>query len=32
VPADVGYLLRGWLVVQKLLEVKQYVVDGINPQ
>ena len=31
-PANVGYLLRSWLVVQKLLEVKHYVIDGINPQ
>jgi hypothetical protein len=30
-PANVGYLLRSWLTVQKLKEVKRYVVDGINP-
>jgi hypothetical protein len=29
--ANVGYLLRSWLTVQKLKEVKQYVIDGINP-
>lgn len=26
-----GYLLRGWLTMQKLKEVKSYVVDGVNP-
>jgi PKD repeat protein len=26
-----GYLLRSWLTVQKLKEVKSYVVDGVNP-
>lgn len=26
--SNVGYLLRSWLVVQKLKEVKQYVIDG----
>ncbi|HYF01333.1 MAG TPA: GDSL-type esterase/lipase family protein [Planctomycetota bacterium] len=26
-----GYLLRGWLTMQKLKEVKAYVVDGANP-
>jgi hypothetical protein len=26
-----GYMLRGWLSVQKLKEVKSYVVDGVNP-
>lgn len=26
-----GYLLRSWLTVQKLQEVKQHVIDGINP-
>ncbi len=29
--ANVGYLLRSWLTVQKLKEVKRYVIDGINP-
>ena len=29
--ANVGYLLRGWLTVQKLKEVKRYVIDGVNP-
>lgn len=28
--ANVGYLLRSWLVVQKLKEVKQYVIDAPN--
>ena len=28
---NVGYLLRSWLTVQKLKEVKQYVIDGVNP-
>jgi hypothetical protein len=28
---NVGYLLRSWLTVQKLKEVKRYVIDGINP-
>jgi hypothetical protein len=28
---NVGYLLRSWLTVQKLKEVKRYVVDGIDP-
>jgi hypothetical protein len=28
---NVGYLLRSWLTVQKLKEVKSYVVDGVNP-
>ena len=28
--ANVGYLLRSWLVVQKLKEVKQHVVDAPN--
>lgn len=26
-----GYVLRGWLTMQKLKEVKSYVVDGVNP-
>jgi MYXO-CTERM domain-containing protein len=26
-----GYLLRSWLTVQKLKEVKLYVADGVNP-
>lgn len=26
-----GYLLRSWLTVQKLKEVKSYVVDGVDP-
>ncbi len=26
-----GYLLRSWLTVQKLKEVKSYVADGVNP-
>ena len=26
-----GYLLRSWLTVQKLKQVKSYVVDGVNP-
>lgn len=26
-----GYLLRGWLTVQKLKEVRSYVADGVNP-
>ncbi|HEX7898152.1 MAG TPA: SGNH/GDSL hydrolase family protein [Planctomycetota bacterium] len=26
-----GYLLRGWLTMQKLKEVKSYVADGVNP-
>jgi hypothetical protein len=29
--ANVGYLLRSWLTVQKLKEVKLFVVDGVNP-
>ncbi|HYF48705.1 MAG TPA: PKD domain-containing protein [Planctomycetota bacterium] len=29
--ANVGYLLRSWLTIQKLKEVKTYVVDGVNP-
>jgi hypothetical protein len=29
--SNVGYLLRSWLTIQKLKEVKRYVVDGINP-
>jgi hypothetical protein len=29
--ANDGYLLRGWLTVQKLKEVKDYVADGNNP-
>lgn len=29
--SNVGYLLRSWLTVQKLKEVKSYVVDGVNP-
>ena len=28
---NVGYLLRSWLTVQKLKEVKRYVIDGIDP-
>ena len=28
---NVGYLLRSWLSVQKLKEVKRYVIDGTNP-
>lgn len=27
---NVGYLLRSWLIVQKLKEVKAHVVDGVN--
>jgi hypothetical protein len=30
-PSNVGYLLRSWLTIQKLKEVKQYVIDGIDP-
>ena len=26
-----GYLLRSWLTVQKLKQVKSYIVDGVNP-
>jgi MYXO-CTERM domain-containing protein len=26
-----GYLLRGWLTVQKLKEVRSYVADGVDP-
>jgi hypothetical protein len=29
--SNVGYLLRSWLTVQKIKEVKSYVVDGVNP-
>ena len=29
--SNVGYLLRTWLTVQKLKEVKQYVIDGATP-
>jgi hypothetical protein len=29
--ANDGYLLRGWLTMQKLKEVKSYVADGVNP-
>jgi hypothetical protein len=29
--ANVGYLLRSWLTVQKLKEVKRHVVDGVDP-
>jgi hypothetical protein len=29
--SEVGYLLRSWLTVQKLKEVKNYVIDGNNP-
>ena len=29
--SNVGYLLRSWLTVQKLKEVKAFVVDGVNP-
>jgi hypothetical protein len=29
--ANVGYLLRSWLTVQKLKELKLYVIDGVNP-
>jgi len=29
---SVGYLLRSWLTVQKLKEIKLYVIDGVNPQ
>jgi hypothetical protein len=29
--ANVGYLLRSWLTVQKLKEVKLHIVDGIDP-
>lgn len=29
--SEVGYLLRSWLTVQKLKEVKSYVIDGNNP-
>jgi hypothetical protein len=28
---SVGYLLRSWITIQKLKEVKRYVIDGINP-
>lgn len=28
---NVGYLLRSWLTVQKLKEVRSYVVDGVDP-
>jgi lysophospholipase L1-like esterase len=28
---NVGYLLRSWLTIQKLKEVKSYVADGVNP-
>ena len=28
---QVGYLLRSWLTVQKLKEVKSYVADGVSP-
>ncbi len=28
---NIGYLLRSWLTVQKLKEVKSYVADGVNP-
>jgi hypothetical protein len=28
---NVGYLLRSWLTVQKLKEVKRYVIEGIDP-
>ena len=28
---DVGYLLRSWLTIQKLKEVKNYIIDGVNP-
>lgn len=30
-PLGVGYLLRSWLTVQKLKEVRAYVVDGQDP-
>jgi hypothetical protein len=30
-PANVGYLLRSWLTVQKFKEVKRYVVDRVDP-
>jgi hypothetical protein len=30
-PANVGYLLRSWLTVQKLKEVKRYVIDKVDP-
>lgn len=30
-PLQVGYLLRSWLTVQKLKEVRAYVVDGEEP-
>jgi hypothetical protein len=29
--SNIGYLLRSWLMVQKLKEVKSYVVDGVSP-
>jgi len=29
--ANSGYLLRSWLAIQKLKEVKSYVGDGVNP-
>jgi MYXO-CTERM domain-containing protein len=29
--ANDGYLLRSWLTIQKLKEVKSYVADGVNP-
>jgi len=30
--SNVGYLLRSWLTVQKLKEVREYVVDGVDPR
>jgi hypothetical protein len=29
--SNVGYLLRSWLTIQKLKEVKQHVIDGATP-
>jgi hypothetical protein len=28
---NVGYLLRSWITIQKLKEVKRHVIDGVNP-
>jgi GDSL-like lipase/acylhydrolase family protein len=29
--ANVGYLLRSWLTIQKLKEVQSYIANGVNP-
>ncbi len=29
--ANVGYLLRNWLTIQKLKQVQSYIVNGVNP-